>query len=178
MPLRNKAAKSGSSPASCSVFLLPISQEPRPGQRVMVRLKNGKTRECTATLMVTDQGQYTQYFHRRRAIDINQIAGWTNAPNAQDQPRRNRLHRAKRTQSGFGVGSIVLFAFFSISATSAPARTNDGTTGNVVPWSAESLPLGSTGFMPGSKLQWRRPSLLAPWVGIFLANVKSEPRHE
>lgn len=60
---------------------MPLSQEPRPGQRVIVHLKNGKTRECTATLMITDQGRYTQYFHRRRAIDINQIAGWTNAEN-------------------------------------------------------------------------------------------------
>ena len=67
----------------CSVFLLPISQSPRPGQRVIVHLKNGKSYECTATIMITNQGQYTQYFHRRRAIDINQIAGWTNAPNNQ-----------------------------------------------------------------------------------------------
>lgn len=49
----------------------------------MVHLKDGKARECTATLMHTDQGTFTQYFHRRRAIDINQIAGWTNAENDQ-----------------------------------------------------------------------------------------------
>lgn len=94
---KNKAAEGCSSQSSCSVFLLPISQEPRPGQRVMVRLKNGKTRECTATLMTTDQGTFTQYFHRRRAIDINQIAGWTNAPNEQTEgPDESGTAQSKR----------------------------------------------------------------------------------
>lgn len=62
--------------SACSTFILPIHQEPRPGQRVELVMKNGKTKQATATRMHTRQGQYIQYFHRRKAVDINDIAGW------------------------------------------------------------------------------------------------------
>jgi len=43
-------------------------------------------------------------------------------------------------------------------------------------WLKATLPLGSTGCMPGSRQRWGRPSPLAPWVGEIIAEQASKPR--
>jgi hypothetical protein len=65
---------------TCALFLLPVSQDPRPGQRVMVHLKSGEAIECVATRITSKDGTFTQYYHNRKSVDINQIAGWTATP--------------------------------------------------------------------------------------------------